>query len=533
MRKILTVAAAVLAIACTRNHQGVQPPMMGWASWNAFMIDISDTLIMQQADLMVSTGLADAGYTYINIDDGHFGFRDAFGNMTANPVRFPGGMRPVTDHIHALGLKAGIYSDAGDNTCGSGWNADIYGMGAGLWGHEIQDAQLYFNDWEFDYIKIDFCGGNHLKLNTAERYLKIRRVIDSVAVNPVRINACRWHYPGTWIPQAADSWRISGDIFPEWRSVKYVMDKNMYLSAYTGGGKYNDMDMLVVGYGNKASGLLRGNGLSFSEEEAHFGLWCIMSSPLMLGCDLAYLPEDTRALITNPELLAINQDPLGIQPQVVWHEGEGYVLAKDLAKTRGAERAVALYNPSDEAIRFELPLEILGYSGSVEVRDLIRMEDLGRSEKLQLEVPAHYAKILRLKGADRVEPSVYEAEWGYIPAYNDIDLGGAKYVKVEGASCNAAVKDLGGSEENSLQWRGIHRKRGGKCTLSVSYSSKEPCEVILKVNGVSQAVQLAAAEGFAEVSVKASMKKGDNEIEISSPAAVIPALIDCIRINNK
>ena len=530
MRRILTVAVAVLAIACTRNHQGVQPPMMGWASWNAFMIDISDTLIMQQADFMVSTGLADAGYTYINIDDGHFGFRDSYGNMTANPVRFPGGMRAVTDHIHALGLKAGIYSDAGDNTCGSGWNGDVYGMGAGLWEHEIQDAQLYFNDWEFDYIKIDFCGGNHLKLNTAERYLRIRRVIDSVAVNPVRINACRWHYPGTWIPQAADSWRISGDIFPEWRSVKYVMDKNMYLSAYTGGGKYNDMDMLVVGYGNKASGLLRGNGLSFSEEEAHFGLWCIMSSPLMLGFDLAYLPEDTRTLITNPELLAINQDKLGIQPQVVWHEGEGYVLAKDLDTPRGEERAVALYNPSDEALLFELPLETLGYSGSVEVRDLIRREDLGRSGNLRLEVPAHYAKILRLKGAERVEPSVYEAEWGYIPAYNDINLGGAKYVKAEGASCNAAVEGLGGSEENSLQWRSIYRRRGGKINLEICYSSPEDCVAELIVNGSRQDVTLPAKDGFSSVCVPVKLKKGCNSIEIASPGTELPAVLDCIRL---
>ena len=531
MRRILTVAVAVLAIACTRNHQGVQPPMMGWASWNAFMIDISDTLIMQQADLMVSTGLADAGYTYINIDDGHFGFRDSYGNMTANPVRFPGGMRAVTDHIHALGLKAGIYSDAGDNTCGSGWNGDIYGMGAGLWEHEIQDAQLYFNDWEFDYIKIDFCGGNHLKLNTAERYLKIRRVIDSVAVHPVKVNACRWHYPGTWIPQAADSWRISGDIFPEWRSVKYVMDKNMYLSAYTGGGKYNDMDMLVVGYANKRSGLNRGAGLTFAEEEAHFGLWCIMSSPLMLGFDLAYLPEDTRTLITNPELLAVNQDPLGIQPQVVQHEGDGYVLVKDLKTPRGPERAVALYNPADEPVSFEVPLETLGYAGSIEVRDLVRREDLGRTDCLQLEVPAHYAKILRIKGAKRVEPSVYEAEWGFIPAYNDIELGGAKYIKAEGASCGAAVKGLGGTEENCLQWRNVYRGRGGKCTLALRYQSEVPCEVILKVNGAAQAVQLPATEGFAELPFKAVLKRGDNVVEIASPTAEIPAVIDYIELN--
>ena len=355
MRKTLYLTAFVLAAACTQAPTAVTPPAMGWSSWNAFMTDISDTLIMQQADLMVSTGLAAAGYDHINIDDGYFGPRGENGRMSENPVRFPGGMRPVVDHIHSLGLKAGIYSDAGDNTCGSGYNDDFYGFGAGFWGHEAQDAQVYFNDWNFDFIKIDFCGGKHLKLDTKERYMRIREVIDSVSTHPVEVNICRWHYPGTWVNQAGDSWRISGDIAPEWPFVTYIMEMNMYLSAYAGGGRYNDMDMLVVGYAGRPSMLRRGNGMTFAEEEAHFGLWCIMSSPLMIGCDLAYLPEDTRALVTNPELVAVNQDPLGLQPHVVQHEGNGYVFVKDVKALRGLERAVALYNPSEEAVLFDVP----------------------------------------------------------------------------------------------------------------------------------------------------------------------------------
>ena len=525
MRKIYLVALVVIAAACGNKHEAVQPPMMGWASWNAFMIDISDTLIMQQADLMVSTGLADAGYKYVNIDDGHFGFRDAQGMMTPNPIRFPGGLRPVADHIHSLGLKAGIYSDAGDNTCGSGFNKDIYGMGAGLWGHEIQDAQTYFNDWDFDFIKIDFCGGNHLQLPEKERYLRIREVIDSVSAHPVKINICRWHYPGTWAPEAGDSWRISGDIFPEWRSVVYVMNKNMYLSAYTGNGKYNDMDMLVVGYGNKQSGLLRGTGLTFQEEEAHFGLWCMMSSPLMLGCDLAYLPEDTRALVTNPELIAINQDPLGIQPQVVQFDGVGYVLVKDLKVHRGKERAVALYNPSDKEHHFECPLELLAFEGEIKLRDAILRKDLGNVKSISMTLPAHSARIVTFKGLQGIEQKEYEAEWGFIPAYNDIGRGGAKYVLTDGASCGAVVSGLGGSEENSLELD-VHRFKGGKWNAELVYSSGEPGNVTIDVNGSCQKLELPATEGFASVPVVLKLHRGCNKVRIINAEESIPAAID-------
>lgn len=533
MRKTIILIASVLAFACTRGSEAVPPPMMGWSSWNAFMTDISDTLIIQQGEMMKSLGLADAGYEYINIDDGHFGFRDSLGNMTPNPLRFPGGMRAVTDSLHSLGLKAGIYSDAGDNTCGSSYNSDIWGFGAGLYSHDIQDAQVYFNDWNFDFIKIDFCGGSHLKLSPRERYLRIRQVIDSVSTHPVEINICRWHYPGTWVSEAGNSWRISGDIAPEWRFIKYIMGQNMYLSAYAGGGKYNDMDMLVVGYGNKPSGLLRGKGLSFAEEEAHFALWCFMTSPLLLGCDLAYLPEDTRELITNPELISLNQDPLGVQPYVVQHEGEGYVLVKDIKCLRGRQRAVALYNPSEETLHFEVPLETLELAGSVKVRDVVRREDLGKMEILVADVPAHYARVFSLKGEKRLDPSVLEAEWAYIPAYNDLGTSGGKYVTAEGASCGVAVSNLGGLAENCLQWRNVFRKKGGIYNSILRYSSSEDCEVILNVNGVADSIILPQSEGFADKEIALQLRKGANAISIESPEHAIPVLIDAIIIDTK
>ena len=159
---LLSVAAATLLCAsCTKpqttlsdKEQTFNPPIMGWSSWNVFRVDISEDIIKHQADLMVKKGLKDAGYQYINVDDGYFGKRDNNGVMHTHETRFPNGMKPVADHIHGLGMKAGIYTDAGNNTCGSIWDNDAAGVGAGIYGHEPQDAQLYFGDWGFDFIKM-------------------------------------------------------------------------------------------------------------------------------------------------------------------------------------------------------------------------------------------------------------------------------------------------------------------------------------------------------------------------------------------
>ena len=290
-----------LIVSCTsRQPQAVKPPLMGWSSWNAYLVHISDSIIIHQADLIVKRGLKDAGYGNVNIDDGFFGYRDQRGYMIPHPQRFPGGsaqMRSISDHIHSLGLKAGIYSDAGDNTCGSisKHNKDLNGIGAGLWMHDVQDADQYFNNWNFDFIKIDYCGGFHSHLDERKRYEEIRQVIDSVAGRHIEINVCRWDHPGTWVEKIADSWRISGDIRPVWSSIRNIVEKNLYLSAYAHDGHYNDMDMLAVGYNIKPSPFFweDGLGLSYAEEEAHFGMWCIMSSPLLLGCDIEYIPEET------------------------------------------------------------------------------------------------------------------------------------------------------------------------------------------------------------------------------------------------
>ena len=534
---IIIALAAVLASSCCERPQGVKPPLMGWSSWNAYMVDISDSIITHQADLMVEKGLKEAGYRYVNIDDGFFGYRDERGYMVPHPERFPKGpegMRALVDHIHSLGLKAGIYSDAGDNTCGSSYNHDLNGLGAGLYGHDVVDAERYFNEWDFDFIKLDYCGGQNLKLDPEVRYREIRRVIDSVATRHIRINVCRWNFPGTWVNGIGDSWRISADIRPVWKSIKYIVGKNLYLSAYAGNGNYNDMDMLAVGYNIKPSPFWEeGLGLSYTEEEAHFGIWCIMSSPLLLGCDIEYIPEETMKIITNPELIAINQDRLGLQAHVVQHVGETYVFAKDILEKWGNTRAVALYNPADTSMRFTLTPEEIEMTGTLTVRDLNLNADLGECSSIEMTLPPHSAKILKVSG-ERIEPTLYEAEWGYCPDFTAIKGTGVKYVPMEGTSGRAAAMNLGGSESNCLEWRDVHSVSGGEYELSVTLQDcDENAGLRLSVNGEEKEMVSCGAgkNGFHTLNFPARLRKGKNCVRIWSETP-LPA-VDKLNITKK
>lgn len=537
MKKIYPIFLVfALIVSCTSSQpQAVKPPLMGWSSWNAYMVDISDSIIMHQANLIVKRGLKDAGYGNVNIDDGFFGYRDQRGYMIPHPQRFPGGsaqMRSISDHIHSLGLKAGIYSDAGDNTCGSSYNKDLNGIGAGLWMHDVQDADQYFNNWNFDFIKIDYCGGIHRRLEEKDRYEEIRQVIDSVAGRHIDINVCRWDYPGTWVEKIADSWRISEDIRPVWSSVRHIVEKNLYLSAYAHDGHYNDMDMLAVGYNIKPSPFWEdGLGLSYAEEEAHFGMWCIMSSPLLLGCDIEYIPEETMRIITNPELIAVNQDPLGLQAHVVQHEGETYVFAKDILRRHGGARAVALYNPSDSAASFSVPADVLEFAGEMKLRDLNLRSDLASCRVIEMTLQPHTAKILKAEG-ERIEPVLYEAEWGYCPDFTAIRGTGVKYIPVEGASGRAVATNLGDSPTNYLEWADVFSLKGGKYRISVRFSSPEAVDFDLVVNGKAHHASVAATDSaFVEIPFDVEFLKGENDVRISGVTSSKVAL-DCLKVSH-
>ena len=305
MKRFLYALLLALPLSATADN----PPLMGWSSWNTYGFQINDSVIKAQADAMVEFGFKDCGYNHINIDDGFFGGRDENGKLLIHPTRFPNGLRPLVDYIHGKGLKAGIYSDAGANTCASYWGnpKDTIGIGVGLYGHDAEDMALYFNELDFDFIKVDYCGADAnnnadgLDLDVETRYKEIAEAIKATGRTDVKWNICRWAFPGTWVCDIADSWRTTEDIYLGWASVKSIINQSLYLSAYTSPGHYNDMDMLEVG-----------RGLTVEEDKTHFGIWCMMSSPLLIGCDLNDIKGNALELMQNKELLAVDQDPLGL-----------------------------------------------------------------------------------------------------------------------------------------------------------------------------------------------------------------------------
>lgn len=321
---------------------------MGWSSWNNFNVNINDRLIKAQADAMVASGMKDAGYTFINIDDGFWGGRDEKGDIRPHPTRFPDGMKQLAAYIHSKGLKAGIYSDAGLNTCASMWDKDTIGSGMGLFGHEYQDLHKMLVDWNYDFIKVDWCGGQAMGLNEQVSYTKISNIIKHLRPDAI-FNVCRWQFPGEWVCNVADSWRISGDITNTFESILKIIDLDAELWRYAGPGHVNDMDMLQVG-----------RGMTYDEDKTHFSMWCMLASPLLAGNDLTTMSKETISILTNKEMIAINQDPLVYQARRLKDYGDQEVWARPLMHTMSGKVAVALLNRSATAANISFNVDSVG-----------------------------------------------------------------------------------------------------------------------------------------------------------------------------
>jgi len=369
---------------------GFKPPIMGWASWNNYRTDINEELIQAQADAMVNLGLKEVGYSYINIDDGYFGGRDENGRIISNKEKFPSGMGNLADYIHSKGLKAGIYTDAGLNTCASYYDEDTIGTGMGLYGHEWQDLQLFLEEWDYDFLKVDWCGGKWLGLDEKMRYTAIGRIAKKIKPS-VLYNVCRWEFPGKWVTQIADSWRIYGDIRPRFESILDIIDTNADLWKYCSQGHYNDMDMLQVG-----------RGMTYEEDKTHFTMWCMMHSPLILGNDLTEISDQTLEIITNEEIIALNQSSFVYQARRMIDRGEWEVWAKPLVSTSSGKVAVALLNRTEEPknINFELDSVGIDASKGYTMKNLWSKETFETSyeKKISREVAPHGVVVLRIKG---------------------------------------------------------------------------------------------------------------------------------------
>ena len=520
MKKIMTwlVALALPALMVAQN-----PPLMGWSSWNTYGYQINDSVLKAQADAMVDLGFKECGYNHINIDDGFFGGRNEEGKLLIHPTRFPNGLRPLVDYIHGKGLKAGIYSDAGRNTCASYWGEpkDTIGIGVGLYGHDAEDFDLYFNELNFDFIKIDYCGadaGNNaegLDLDVEQRYKEIAAAIEAVKQSTGRThitwNMCRWAFPGTWACDLVDSWRTTEDIYLGWESIKSIIGQSLYLSAYASPGHYNDMDMLEVG-----------RGLTDEEDKTHFGMWCVMSSPLLIGCDMHDIKGNALALMQNKELIALDQDPLGLQAYVVKRENGGYVLVKDVEQKYSTKRAIAFYNPTDAAISMSINFSEVELGGAVKVRDLFEKADKGTYEgSYQVTVPAHGTRIYKLEAAERLERTLYEAETAWLSAYQEIKnnqaVGTAIYSENGNCSGGVAVGWLGNAANNDLQWRNVYSAEGGEYILRVFFITGDNRSMTLNVNGEDVRTHTGNSGGWSIVGsaeFTVTLNKGENTVRL-------------------
>ncbi len=527
MKRIFLLILAGIAIATTAEGNR-RTPVMGWSSWNTYRVNISDSLIKKQADALVSSGLKDAGYTYINIDDGYFGGRDQVtGHLLIHPTRFPQGLKPVVDHIHRLGLRAGIYSDAGADTCGCWYDNDSIAQGVGLYGHDQQDCDLFFKELGFDFIKVDFCGGrsasnaDHLGLDPRERYTAIHEAILRTGRTDVCLNVCRWDYPGTWVSDVASSWRISNDISARWSSVKDIIRQNLYLSAYAGGGHYNDMDMLEVG-----------RSLTAEEDRTHFAIWCMMSSPLLIGCDLTKLKSQTLALLTNRDLIAINQDPLGLQAYVIKHDQQTgtYVLVKDLIERNGLTRAVAFYNPTDMEQTISIDIKELELGGEISVFDILNgkmSEGLPLGGRLEGTIPAHGTNVYRLTATERLPRIHYEAETAYLSCYQELynpqAVGTAYYAADTLCSGGMKAVNLGWRPENDLQWRDVWCQADGQYTVTIHCSAfTDKAALIVSANGGAGRRFTAADATDGSIRLSLSLHQGQNTVRLYNDTGMMP-----------
>ena len=392
-----TSAFAQQPTATTERGKLAPTPPMGWMTWNMFKGDISEQLIKETADAMVESGLRDAGYKYVFIDDLWQGGRDNRNNIIPDPKKFPNGIKALADYVHSKGLKLGIYSDAAQLTCG-GCTAS--------YGFEEQDART-FASWGVDYLKYDYCNAPE---DSATARLRYKTMADALSKSgrDIVLGICEWGQRNgeEWCEHVGGQlWRTSSDVRDMWKDIVNqggagildIINVTAPLSKQVRHGQWPDMDMLVVGLNGKGgpSSDLGGVGCTYTEYQTQMSMWCMMSSVLALSNDLRHLtPEDKRILL-NKEIIAIDQDPLGKAAERVVNEAGHQVFVRPLAN---GSHAVAILNSGDKAQRLSVSFKQLGLTGKYSVRDVWQHRDIARgATKWGGKVQAHETKVFVLR----------------------------------------------------------------------------------------------------------------------------------------
>ncbi|OKI93395.1 alpha-galactosidase [Streptomyces sp. CB01249] len=405
--------------AGTRAANGLAlTPPMGFNNWNSThcRAEFNEDMVKGIADIFVEKGLKDAGYEYVNLDDcWAVPERDAEGKLVADPVRFPHGIEAVADYVHAKGLKLGIYTSAGTRTC------DSVGIPGAL-GHEFSDARQ-FADWGVDYLKYDNC--NNQGVDAKERYTTMRDALVATG-RPIVYSICEWgqNKPWEWAAELGNLWRTTGDINDSWGSMLSIMKQNLPLAAAAGPGHWNDPDMLEVGNG----------GMTDTEYRTHFSMWSVMAAPLLIGSDLRTASRETFDILSNEEVIAVDQDPLGRQGEVLSSEDGRWVVAKEMAD---GSRAVALFNETGSAQRIATTAAAVGLerASGYTVRDLWAHTTRNTAGGLSATVPAHGTVLLRVAADPR---------WAAHPPAVELALDGSPLVEAgRTATLTTEVTDLG------------------------------------------------------------------------------------------
>ena len=394
MKKILTIAAGILtgvtvavlsifSIGAWDNGLAKTPPM-GWNSWNVFHGNINESQIKQIADAMVTSGMKDAGYVYLNLDDNWMAnpARDANGNLRADPTRFPNGIKALADYVHAKGLKLGIYGDRGTMTC-------MNVPQSGSKGYEDRDAKT-FASWGIDYLKYDNCNipnGSDQKTD----YKKMQTALANCG-RPIVFSICAWGYQ-SWMPETGNLWRTTGDITDKWdngtewfRGIINLIDDNSKYTSSAKPGAWNDPDMLEIGNG----------GCTTEEYRTQMSMWCMMASPLIAGNDIRTMNQTTKDILLNKEVIAVNQDPAGVQGSRVKSSNGLEIWVKPLG-TDGTTKAVALLNRNSSTSNITVNWSDVGLTGSISVRDLWAKSDKGEfTGSYTASVPSHGTVVLRV-----------------------------------------------------------------------------------------------------------------------------------------
>ena len=358
---------------------------MGWNSWNHFHRQVDDATIRAQADAMVSSGMRDAGYVYINIDDTWEGERDAQGVIHPNN-KFPD-MKALADYVHSKGLKLGIYSSPGPQTCAHF---------EGSYGHELQDAQTYAA-WGIDYLKYDLCGLREIMKAAPtpeaqhqimiDAYVKMRDALRGTG-RPIVYSLCQYGNDAVWEWGAhvgGNLWRTTGDISDKYDKMAEIGFGQAGLAKFAGPGHWNDPDMLEVGNG----------GMNQEEYKTHMSLWAILAAPLLAGNDLSKMTPETIALLTNREIIAVDQDTEGKQGDRVWQEGPIEVWSRPLAD---GSKAIGIFNRHHAPLTAHVDFRALGYAHGAKARDLWLGKDVGEiGPEYSVTIPTHGVVLLRVK----------------------------------------------------------------------------------------------------------------------------------------